>query len=154
MKKYLGLVLLLITACKTPNTDNSLKNAELKTSPEFVAPEPKCALDQKTWAGRMGIRLKDGSGAAEIECVVVGEGLHHIGLKVGDKIKALNGGEKVASVTGFETAASKVAGAVTKRWRAFQFQVDRGGAEQTVKASDEYPGCSLFSYDDCGPLAQ
>lgn len=152
MRKLLtfGVAMAALAACKTPNSGSQLRD-DSQLGPRGAS----CAVGDTTWAGRMGMKLKDGGDGAIVDCVVVGEGLHHIGLKIGDKITSLNNDTKVASAAGFEQAASQVAKAGgKKRVARWEFSVVRGGQNVKVKPLPEYPGCGLYVYDDCGPLGQ
>lgn len=144
------LVALAVSACKTPNSGGEAKS---QASLDQQA-GPDCALEQGTWAGRMGFRLTDTTGGAAIECVVLGQGLHHIGLRAGDKITALNGGAGVGSSLDFERTATELAKSLQPRIMHWEFTVERGGQKVEVAPSKDYPGCALFTFDDCGPLGQ
>lgn len=150
VKIIAGVTLVLaVSGCKTPGSSSRVKDGD---GNESVTPE--CALNDKTWAGRMGMRLVDGGGSAAIECVKLGEGLVQIGLRAGDRITALNGGAKVDSAAGFETVCTKIAKETRRRVRQWEFQVERDGQSVAVKPKAAFPGCTLFAYEDCGPLSQ
>ena len=150
-KLVLGLALVAPAAgCKTPAEGARVKDA----LPEEQAAEP-CVPAAGTWAGRMGMRLADDpQGGALIDCIATGDGLVHIGLHKGDRITGLNRGTAVQSAQSFEDAARTLASATNARIRRWEFTVTRDGQTTEVKPSDEYPGCGVFSFDDCGPLGQ
>jgi hypothetical protein len=149
----LKLIITLVCLASVPACKQRDEATEVRSSQPAAG--STCQLDD-TWAGRMGMRLQDTpqNDGAVIDCVVVGEGLHHIGLAKGDKIVALNFGTKVTSASGFEKAASALVASRKKRIRRWEFSVLRNSSKQTVAPMDKYPGCGIYRFDDCGPLEQ
>ena len=146
------LPIALLVSCKTPAAaDGRVKEA----SSDDHAGDDACAPAESTWAGRMGMQLADdGQGGPVISCTAVGVGLVHIGLHKGDRIIALNGGTAVPSVQAFEDAAQQLASDTRNSIRQWEFTLTREGRTVTVKPPNDYPGCGVFAFDDCGPLAQ
>src|SRR5262245_31666286 len=124
-----GALALDLSACKTGGSSAKVRD-------EGGGEAPECVVDAKTWAGRMGLRLKDGGGAAVIDCVRVGEGLNQIGLRAGDRITGLNGAAAVDSAATFEQTCTRLATDVAHRIRSWEFQIERDGGKATVKPQD------------------
>lgn len=141
------IAVLSYASCKQRDDESDVKDSSARRVP--------CQLE-KNWAGRMGMKLEDtsDSSGAMISCVVEGEGLHHIGLEVGDKIVALNRNTKVSSAQGFEAAAKTLVIGRRGRIRHWEFAVLRNGQRQQIKPLARYSGCGIYVFDDCGPLAQ
>lgn len=136
-----------MTACKTSN------GARVRAAAADDFAEPDCYPKANTWAGRMGMQLSDDAeGGARIQCIVVGTGIVHIGLKTGDRIVALNNGAEVVSAQSFEDQATALAGDKTSPIAHWEFSIVRNGNQIVIKPAPEYPGCGTSSFSDCGPL--
>jgi S1-C subfamily serine protease len=145
--KYLWIagMMLFLGQCK-PRVDSEFKQVSRDS-------QPSCPLN-KGFAGRMGMQLEDADGGARIACVVTGQGIHHIGLKVGDIITALNGKARVRDSRAFETVAQEIITKKGAKHRLWQFEIYRGGSTLTISPKPAYPNCGPYVFDDCGPLLQ